>query len=222
MPHLMPKLLLLLWVFTIPSFSLNARIGDSERSLDRRLTADRYAVELRGNGAQRLLESGPLRQVFDFSEDVEEIFEYKSYIKSANGDRLSTTDAKGEGVANGWNYTAVIFGGIVVAESYERVNGSRNTPINPHEMKSLLVINQLNHSWDELDEMTLPSGDKVDGLIEYDYLRSDGKVFAKSNESHIIFVRGELDERLRERRALKYAEIDAENLDALGLSVAGF
>ncbi|MEM9026280.1 MAG: hypothetical protein AAGB06_05030, partial [Verrucomicrobiota bacterium] len=71
-------------------------------------------------------------------------------------------------------------------------------------------------------DMILPSGDKVEGLIEYNYLRSDGKVFAKSNNSHVIFVRCELDERLRELRALKNAEIDAENLDALGLSIAGF
>ncbi|MEM9026406.1 MAG: hypothetical protein AAGB06_05675, partial [Verrucomicrobiota bacterium] len=112
---------------------MNARIGDSEKSLDRRLTADRFAVELRGDGAQRLLESGPLRQVLDFSDDIEEIFEYKSFIKSANGDRLSTTDAKEERVADGWNYTAVIFGGIVVAEGYERVNGRQRTRINPHE-----------------------------------------------------------------------------------------
>ncbi|MGB0371006.1 MAG: hypothetical protein ACPGN3_06610 [Opitutales bacterium] len=199
-----------------------ARIGDNEQSLERRLTADRLAVEIRGDSAQRMVERGPLRRFLDLTEELEDAFEYRVYFKSANGERLSTTDAKGARLEDGWTYTGMFLKGVVVAETYERKKAEGDSRINPHEKKGLLIINQHSFAWDELDNMTLPSGEEVEGMTQYDYLRNDGKVFAKFERNHAIFMRKELDEKLREQRSIKNAEIDEEHRGALELSIAGF
>lgn len=218
----MTRLSTFLVACAIPLLSLDARIGDSASGLNQRLTADRFAVELRGEGADRLVQRGPLRRFLDLTEDMEDAFEYRVYLKSANGERLSSTDAKGMRVADGWTYTAMFLRGVVVAETYQRTKVRGDTRINPHEKLGLLIVNQLSHSWDELDDMMTADGEEVEGMTDYTYLRSDGKVFAKFERDHALFIRQELDQKLREQRSVKNAEIDAEHRDALQLSISGF
>ena len=70
--------------------------------------------------------------------------------------------------------------------------------------------------------MTRPSGEELQGLTQYNFYRSDEKVFAKFDRNHATFIRKELDEQLREKRSVRNAEIDSENRDALQLSISGF
>lgn len=219
----MKILLTLTLVSSIICQPLLARIGDNPDSLERRMTAERLAVEIRGDGVEKIVQRGPLRRFLDLTEELEESFEYCVYIKSADGERLSTTDAKKLSVVNGWTYTAMFYRGVVVAETYQRKRtDGEDSRINPHEKKALLIINQHTHAWEELKDMETESGEKVEGLAQYNFLRSDGTVFAKFERNHALFIRKELDEKLREQRSIKNAEIDEEHRSALELSIAGF
>ena len=201
---------------------LFARMGDTVSSLESRLIADRFAVQLKGDMASNLISRGPLRIFLDLAQDLESAFDYVVYMKSANGERLSTTDAKSGKVPDGWTYTAMLLRGVVVAETYERKSGSSSKGMNPHEKKGLLLVNQSTFAWEKLRNMTRPSGERLQGLIQYNFYRSDEKVFAKFDRNHATFIRKELDEQLREKRSVRNAEIDSENRDALQLSISGF
>ena len=165
---------------------------------------------------------GPLRRFLDLAAELEDSFEYRVYMKSADGERLSTTDAKSMRIPDGWIYTAMLLRGVVVAETYERRKVDGDSRVNPHEKKGLLIINQGTSTWTELTRMVLPDGTEVEGMTEYNYLRADKKVFAKFERNHAIFIRKELDEKLREKRSIKNAEIDEANKGALvELSISG-
>ena len=202
--------------------ALSARIGDTASSLESRITADRFAVELKGDAASNQIRRGPLKRFLDLAEDLEDAFEYRVYMKSAIGERLSTTDAKSGKVADGWTYTAMLLRGVVVAETYERKRGTSAVGLNPHEKKGLLLVNQSTYAWEELQNMARLDGTELQGLIQYNFYRSDGKVFARFDRNHATFIRKELDEKLREKRSVRNAEIDTQNRDALQLSIAGF
>lgn len=202
--------------------SLHARVGDTAKTLEDRISADQLAAEIKGESGAALVSKGPLRRFLDFTEELEQSFAYKVYMKSADGTRISSQDAREMNLGNGWIYTAMFLQGVVVAETYERKNGKGEARLNPHEKKGLLAVNQSVFAWEELDDMVLPSGEEVEGMTEYHYLRNDSKVFARFDRNYAIFIRKELDEKLRERRSIRNAEVDQQNRGALQLSIAGF
>ena len=69
-----------LCVFLVCASESFARLGDTASSLDHRLTADRFAVELRGASAQRIVSRGhlsppqrrndPLRSILNETRDL--------------------------------------------------------------------------------------------------------------------------------------------------------
>lgn len=188
-----------------------ARIGESQSSLEGRLLRDRTAVKYRSQDVQARLNdrSVPYRGLYSFFPGgvVHEL-----YFKPAEDSRASRRDLS-DAFPEGWTLHVVYWRGQSVFEAYRR-NGSN---ISSFEEAGLLSLVSGDSYWKRIPrEQAKPSA------FGYNFEREDGRLRALRSNNYLIIFRPEFDELVLQEQETARAEREARDQERAPDSLQGF
>ncbi|MGC6504987.1 MAG: hypothetical protein ACON39_00245 [Coraliomargaritaceae bacterium] len=187
--------------------SVEARIGESRDSLERRLLNAGGIVYRDDVVESNRRRNMPYMKFLEFMPDSTDL---RIYYKTIDGRKPKSSDMEEQRVHPGWDIHVLYVRGVSMLEVYKR-----SQPMTDPEMKLLLATLAQGSYWKKVDK-TATEEAEGDSAFGFDMERHDGKVRGKKiGQTTVMIFDSALDIRLAEMRV----EDDQERAPA---SVNGF
>ena len=195
------------------SSTAEARIGERQESIERRLFAS-GGIMYRDDVVEASRRKGmPYTQFFDYLPSSADV---RIYFKTVDGRRPSSKELEEKRLVSGWDLHVVYVGGKSVMEVYKRSQG-----LSSHELNQLLMLNANGSFWKKIEKPRPPAAgetteEKSPSALGCDMETDNKQVRAKKmGGDGLIFVDAQLDRVLA-------TEKESDLLEQAPLSVGGF
>lgn len=186
-----------------------ARVGESIREIESRLTTQRTGLRYPDHRVEALIQhrSVPYRGLLEF---FPEQVEHHLFYKPAEDRRASNRDIEEQNFPEGWHLHVVTLRDNSIFEAYRRLGA----PLTDAEVEGLLLMHRGTSKW-----VRVSSNERGDSAFDYQFEREDEKLRARRWGSALLFFRPEFDENVfatrqeyREERRLEQEEMAPESL----------
>jgi hypothetical protein len=191
--------------FALPSF-VDARIGESRESLERRLFASGGIIYRDKEERSSRRQSGPYSGYMQYLGSSAEV---RVYFKSDDGSQPAQTDIGKGDLRSGWELHVLYVAGKSVFEQYKRIGN-----MTEQESNALLALLGDGGYWAE-PEAPAEGEEPPPSAFGFDYVRNDGAVRAKKGGGGLMVFQKQLDEFLARQQ-------ESDRNQKAPLSVRGF
>lgn len=184
---------------------VDARIGESRESIERRLFAS-GGIVYRDEAIETERRKGmPYLRYMEYLPDSADV---RIYFKTPDGRRPTSSELEAKRMLTGWDLHVVYVGGKSAIEVYKRSQG-----LTEFEFNHLLALHAEGSYWKRPNKEEM--AEKV-SAFGFEMIRSDGRVRAKKmGGDGLIFIDSEIDSRLAEMNT-------SDLLEKAPVSVQGF
>lgn len=201
-----PKILIILLSLVTLASSVDARIGDRNSDLQRRLVSSNLGREYPKDKLPAKWNQFPYHSILqEYQDTTGDRFEYGAFWKTHDGKRITNIAFREEAYPAGWDLHVMYKGGRSIFEAYRR-NGS---DLNQFEINGLLAMNQGDSHWQEAERGTVTAlgvtYQRADGLLRA-HVRRDRAgqffiVYLTSLDEELVKVRTEMRKAREEEQA---------------------
>ncbi|MGC6424544.1 MAG: hypothetical protein ACON4O_06105 [Lentimonas sp.] len=169
--------------------SAYARIGESQRELEDRLTAS-GGIIYRDDVIEENRRKG--MPYMDYMEFLGSSADVRIYFKTADGRRPKSSELEEKRINSGWDLHVVYVNGKSVIEIYRR-----SQAMTEFEMNHLIVMQAGDSGWKKVKK-----GSELETVFEIEMLSHDESIRAKKiGSDRILFVDSKVDIGLAQKRA---------------------
>lgn len=195
---------------------LEARVGESQSSIEGRLLgsekAAKYTIKAKNRRGESILEQKQrafrFNHIFQFLPEGTKP-EIAVYYKAVGDHVASLSLMENEGNPPGWEYSIYFHNNVSQIEVYKR-----SQAMNQLEINGLLNMNRGDFRWLKAEDIKDEDGEvkKLDTVLGYTHIRSDGALRCIVDGSSIAMFSTKFDESLFEAKKRKEAETLPDSL----------